>query len=68
MDKTKTLKKLFLKTKDEYSEWVQLDNLDEARITLEDNEVVVENEHGTTFPLSDLSTQEVDVFLYVLQH
>lgn len=54
--------------KDECSEWVQLDNLDEARITLEDNEVVVENEHGTTFPLSDLSTQEVDVFLYVLQH
>lgn len=68
MDKTKTLKKLFLKTKDECSEWVQLDNLDEARITLEDNEVVVENEHGTTFPLSDLSDQEVEIFLYVLQH
>jgi hypothetical protein len=28
----------------------------------EDGEVVVENEHGTQFPVTDLSDTEIDIF------
>jgi hypothetical protein len=45
------------------SEWIQLDNLDEAKLVFdEESNVVVENEHGTQFPVSDLSDAELDIF------
>jgi hypothetical protein len=45
------------------SEWIQLDNLDEAKLVFdEEGNVVVENEHGTQFPVSDLSYIELDIF------
>jgi hypothetical protein len=45
----------------------ELDNLDEVySIQLENGEVVVENEHGTTFPFSDLSDTEKDVVYITL--
>lgn len=45
------------------SEWIQLDNLDEAKLVFDDEgNVVVENEHGTQFPVSDLSDIELDIF------
>jgi hypothetical protein len=45
------------------SEWIQLDNLDEAKLVFdEEGNVVVENEHGTQFPVSDLSDVELDIF------
>ena len=46
------------------SEKVQLDNLDWAKLVFnEDGEVVVENEHGTQFPVDDLSDEEIEIFL-----
>lgn len=45
------------------SEWIQLDNLDEAKLVFDDEgDVVVENEHGTQFPVSDLSDEELNIF------
>lgn len=45
------------------SEKIQLDNLDYAKLVFNDfGEVVVQNEHGTQFPISDLSEQEIDIF------
>jgi hypothetical protein len=45
------------------SEWIQLDNLDEAKLVFDEKgNVVVENEHGTQFPVSDLSDVELDIF------
>jgi hypothetical protein len=45
------------------SERIQLDNLDWARLVFnEEGEVVVKNEHGTQFPVSDLSDIELDIF------
>ena len=45
------------------SEKIQLDNLDWAKLVFnEKGEVVVENEHGTQFPVSDLSENEIDIF------
>lgn len=45
------------------SEKIQLDNLDWARLVFnEEGEVVVENEHGTQFPVSDLSENEIQIF------
>jgi hypothetical protein len=48
------------------SEEVQLENLDSARLVynFDSKSVVVENEHGTQFPLSDLSQQEIDTFYF----
>jgi hypothetical protein len=60
---------LFRKSKDTESEKIELDNLDEAWLTYSENnknEVVVENEHGTQFSVSDLSSTEIFVFIYVL--
>jgi len=46
------------------SEKVTLDNLDWARLVYdEQGEVVVENEHGTQFPVDDLSEEEMKIFL-----
>jgi hypothetical protein len=45
------------------SERIQLDNLDWARLVFnEEGEVVVKNEHGTQFPVSDLSENEIEIF------
>ena len=45
------------------SEKIQLDNLDWARLVFnEEGEVVVENEHATQFPVSDLSENEIQIF------
>ena len=45
------------------SEWITLDNLDEAKLVFNnEGDVVVENEHGTQFPVSDLSDIELDIF------
>jgi hypothetical protein len=45
------------------SEWIQLDNLDEAKLVFDkEGNVIVENEHGTQFPVSDLSDVELDIF------
>jgi hypothetical protein len=47
--------------------WIQLDNLDEARLAYdEDGEVAVENEHGSFFPVEDLTSQEMEIFLFVI--
>ncbi len=55
------------KNKEKESEEIELDNLDTAKLILKSkNEVVVENEHGTEFPLSDLSKVEAEIFMYVL--
>ncbi len=58
---------LFKKSGDLESEKIQLDNLDWAKLTYDGNhDVVVENEHGTQFPVEDLSEVELDIFEYVL--
>ena len=45
------------------SEKIQLDNLDWARLVFnEEGEVVVENEHGTQFPVDELSEIEMEIF------
>lgn len=45
------------------SEKIQLDNLDWAKLVFnEEGEVVVENEHGTQFPVDDLSETEMEIF------
>lgn len=45
------------------SEDIELDNLDWARLILnEDGLVLVENEHGTEFPVEDLSETELKIF------
>ena len=50
------------------SEKIELDNLDLARLVYnEENEVVVENEHGTEFDVSELSREEIKIFLLVLE-
>jgi hypothetical protein len=49
------------------SEWIQLDNLDLARLVFDvSGEVVVENEHGVLFPLEDLSKDEILIFQTIL--
>lgn len=49
--------------------WIQSDNLDEAKLVLKkDNKTVeVENEHGTNYPILDLSTAELKAFEYLLK-
>jgi hypothetical protein len=45
------------------SERIQLDNLDWAKLVFDKNgDVVVRNEHGTEFPVSDLSENEIEIF------
>lgn len=46
------------------SEKIQLDNLDWAKLVFDEKtgEVVVENEHGTQFPVEDLSDEEMEIF------
>jgi hypothetical protein len=46
------------------SEEIELDNLDRARLvySFDSNSVMVENEHGTRFPISELSQKEINIF------
>jgi hypothetical protein len=68
MKNTDKLIKAFKATKLTESNEIELDNLDFARLVYnEENEVVVENEHGTQFEVSDLSKEEVRIFLYDLE-
>lgn len=49
------------------SEKIELDNLDWARLVFnQDGEVVVENEHGTQFSVSDLSDKELEIFQSII--
>jgi hypothetical protein len=49
------------------SDRIELDNLDWARLAFNDaGEVVVVNEHGTEFPVSDLSEKEIEIFSQVI--
>lgn len=49
------------------SDWIELDNLDKARLVFNENkEVMVENEHGALFPVSDLSDFEIEIFSMVI--
>lgn len=58
------LAKYWLSTLSIESEEIELDNLDSARLVynFDSKSVMVENEHGTQFPLSDLTQQEIDIF------
>lgn len=50
------------------SEKIQLNNLDWAKLVFdEDGKVVMENEHGTQFPVSDLSDNELELFYTILE-
>ena len=71
--KIEHLKALFnemkAKTGIDHSEWVQADNLDEIRVFAptdyvsgEEDELQVENEHGSVFGLEELSEDEIDVY------
>ena len=75
--KIETLKALFkamkAKTSIDHSEWVQADNLDEIRVFAptdyvsgEEDELQVENEHGSVFGLEELSEDEIDVLIFSL--
>jgi hypothetical protein len=67
MNKTEKLIAAFKASGLKESEDIELDNLDEAKLTYDDEgEVVVENEHGTQFPVLDLSMSEKNVFLSLI--
>jgi len=71
MNKIEKLIKLFKNSGEDESEQIELDNLDEACLTYDENDpnnVVVENEHGTQFPISDLSEAEIDIFIYLFEN
>ncbi len=49
------------------SEWIELDNLDKAKLVFNcHGNVVVENEHGTQLRVSELSETELKIFYDVL--
>ena len=62
------MKELFLNSGDDESEEVELDNLDQAKLVREGKDVEVENKYGTRFPISELSNEEVKIFIYLLEH
>lgn len=75
--KIEQLKALFkamkVKTGIDHSEWVQADNLDDIRVFAptdylsgKENELQVENEHGSVFGLEELSEDEIDVLIFSL--
>ena len=66
--KTEKLKKAFKASCK--SEEIELDNLDKAWLAFSnenDEDIVVENEHGTQFPIDYLSDQEIKAFIYDLE-
>jgi uncharacterized protein YbaR (Trm112 family) len=61
MENIEYMEQLFRQTREINSEWFEADNLDKIRLIYEEGKVVVENNHGTTFELGYLSTQEIDI-------
>jgi hypothetical protein len=55
------MKKLFGQTRKLDTEWFEADNLDKIRLIIENDEVVVVNEHGTTYDVSELSEIEIGI-------
>ena len=69
MKKVNKVIRLFRESKLDESQKIELDNLDRAKLVYDENRnVVVENEHGTQFPVVDLSSAELDVFIFVFTH
>ena len=67
MTQAENLINLFKNSGLDETEKIELDNLDRARLKYNDNkEVVVENEHGSFFPVEDLSREEMEIFLFVI--
>lgn len=60
-NRTSYIEQLFRQTRQIESEWFESDNLDEIKLVYVDDVVMVENEHGTTFELDELSDTELDV-------
>jgi len=69
MKKVNKVIRLFRESKLDESQKIELDNLDRAKLVYDENRnVVVENEHGTQFPVVDLSSAELDVFIFVFTY
>jgi len=69
MKKVNKVIRLFRESKLDETQKIELDNLDRAKLVYdEDRNVVVENEHGTRFPVADLSSAELDVFIFVFTY
>ncbi len=62
----KKMEELFIASNRIVSDKVELDNLDMAKLVLSKDKVEVENEHGTRFSTSELSKEEIKVFIYTL--
>lgn len=59
----------FTNTKMEESEWVELFNLDRAKLVLqEDRTVAVLNEHNTIFEIDELDEIEILMFLQLIDN
>jgi hypothetical protein len=65
--KAQRLIKLFKASGLVETEKLQIDNLDRAKLVLVDGEVLVENEHGTQFDIDELSNEEVNSFLLLME-
>lgn len=64
----KKIIKIFLASGRSESDEIELSNLDGARLVRKSKtDVVVENEHGTEFPVSDLSEDELETFYLVVK-
>jgi hypothetical protein len=62
------MKNLFLKSGDSESEDIDLDNFDKAKLVRNGNTVEAMRENGVRFPITDLSEDEISVFIYLLEH
>lgn len=62
----KKMEELFIASNRKTSDKIELDNLDMAKLVLSKGKVEVENEHGTRFSTSELSKEEIKVFIYSL--
>jgi hypothetical protein len=60
----KELIELFKKTRRFTTEWFEADNLDEIRLTYQNGNVVVENEHGSFYDIYELSDMEIDIIYH----
>jgi hypothetical protein len=60
----KELIELFRKTRKLTTEWFEADNLDEIRLTYQNGNVVVENEHGSFYDIYELSDMEIDIIYH----
>lgn len=59
---------LFKTTRKLTTEWFEADNLDKIRLTYRNGNVVVENEYGNFFEVSDLSEKEMEVLFYNISY